>query len=47
LLLYEDDKALIRLLRLIDKFMIGEDKWFKYFIPSSNAAFAEILKASN
>jgi hypothetical protein len=45
LLLYEDDKALIRLLRLIDRFMIGDDKWFKCFIPSSNAAFAEILKA--
>ena len=44
LLLYEDDKTMIRLLKLIDRFTIGEDKWFKCFIPSSNTTFAELLK---
>ncbi len=45
LLLYEDDIPLIRLLKLIDRFMADEDKWFKCFIPSSNATFVELLKA--
>jgi hypothetical protein len=44
LLLYEDDKSMIRLLKLMDKFMSGEDKWFKCFIPSSNLRYVELLR---
>lgn len=47
LLLYEDDKAMIHLLRAIDKFTNDEDTWFKCFIPSSVTIFTELLKELN
>lgn len=48
MILYDDDKAMIRLLKSINKFTHGNDKWFKCFIPSSsNKKFEKILKDLN
>ncbi len=45
LILYDDDKEMIRLLKSINSFTDGNNnKWFKCFIPSSNKDFVELLK---
>ncbi|MDF0681964.1 MAG: hypothetical protein P0116_13480, partial [Candidatus Nitrosocosmicus sp.] len=47
LILYDEDKEMIRLLKSINSFTKGKDNWFKCFIPSSNESFVELLKDLN